>query len=219
MKKLLLSALAVCAFTFSNAQETETTETFGFAQGDIFVEGNLGFDSKNDKNTEEKSNGFNFNPKAGYFLSDDLAVGAELMVGSTKGKDIVIDGMVMASGNDVKTSNFGAGVFARYYFLELGKRFKVNTEFGIDFGSTKYDDGVDGTDDVKLNGINAGLGLGLNYFVKDNIAITFGLSDLVSFSSEKYDFDGAENVSEFNANLNVLNNFFTDAQFGLLFKF
>ena len=29
MKKLLLSALAVCAFTFSNAQETETTESEG----------------------------------------------------------------------------------------------------------------------------------------------------------------------------------------------
>lgn len=217
MKKLLLSALAVCAFTFSNAQETETTETsFGFAKGDIFVEGNVGFGSTNDKNNDAKTSSFDFNPKVGYLLSDKLAVGVELMVGSTKGEDIVIEGTTVASGNDAKVSNFGAGVFARYYFLELGKRFKVNTELGLGFGSTKYDDG---SDDIKKNGINAGLGLGLNYFVKDNIAITFGLSDLLSFSSEKYDVDGAENVTEFNANLNVMNNFFADAQFGLLFKF
>ena len=207
MKKLLLSALAVCAFTFSNAQETETTETFGFAQGDIFVEGNLGFDSTNNKNTETKTNGFDFNPKGGFFLSDDLAVGVELTVGSNKTE--------VAGTETSKTTNFGAGVFARYYFLELGKRFKTNVEFGVGFDSEK--NGV--TNAVTTSGVEANLGLGLNYFVKDNIAITFGLSDLLSYSSMKADTDGAKNVSEFNANLNVLNNFFTDAQFGLLFKF
>ena len=57
MKKLLLSALAVCAFTFSNAQETESTETsFGFAKGDIIVEGNVGFGSNSEKEEDYKEN-------------------------------------------------------------------------------------------------------------------------------------------------------------------
>lgn len=208
MKKLLLSALAVCAFTFSNAQETETTETsFGFAKGDIIVEGNVGFDSSNDKNSETKTNGFDFNPKAGYFMTDDLAVGIQLMVGSSKTE---VDG-----DETSKSSTIGAGVFARYYFLELGKRFKTNVEFGVGFDSEKW--GVDDT--VTYTDINVGLGLGLNYFVKDNIAITYGLSNLVGFTSSKSDVDGDKGSNGFNVNINEMNNFFGGAQFGLLFKF
>ena len=37
-------------------------KAFGFAKGDVIVEGNLGFSSTNDKNTEEKTNSFQFNP-------------------------------------------------------------------------------------------------------------------------------------------------------------
>ena len=205
MKKLLLSALAVCAFTFSNAQETET-ETFGFAHGDIFVEGNVMFNSSNDKNTEIKTNGVNFMPTAGYFINDDLAVGVNLNIGSNKSEQ---------AGTDTSDwSNFGAGVFARYYFLDLGKRFKTYGQFGVGFDSSK-----DGMADVKYTDINVGAGLGLNYFVKNNIAISVGLTDLIGFNSSKSDIDGDKGTTSFGMNLNEHNNFFSNATFGLLFKF
>lgn len=211
MKKLLFAA-ALVAFGFTaNAQEEQT---FGFAEGDVIVEGNLGFNSENDKNTEIETSAFEFNPKVGYFLSDDLAVGVQLMLDTDKETDGMAD-------TETKTTTFGAGVFARYYFLDLGKRFKTYGEFGVGFDSAKTEVEVPGVDvdDFKTNGIEAGLGLGLNYFVKENIAINFALTDVLSFRSDKADVDGAEAVTSFNGNLNVFNNFFQTAQFGLTWKF
>jgi len=185
MKKVLLSALAVFAFTFANAQE-EGEKSFGFAQGDIFIEGNLGFYSTNDKNTEVKTNGVNFNPKAGYFISEKLAIGLELMVGSDKEE---------VAGTDTgKSSNFGVGAFARYYFLDLGARFKTYAEAGLGMNSGKeeYFPG-----DAKYSGFGFGAGLGMQYFVTEKMAINFGLSDILSYSTNKW--DGAKAESEFNA--------------------
>lgn len=204
MKKVLLSAVALLAFGFANAQEE--AKAFGFAEGDIFVEGNLGFSSTNDKNTEVKTNSFSFNPKAGYFVTEKLAVGVELMTGSSKRE--------VAGNDDFKESNFGAGVFARYYFLDLGARFKTYAEAGLGIDSGK-EENFPG--DAKYSGFGAGFGLGMQYFVTSNVAINFGLSDVLSYSSSKW--DGAKNVSEFNANVNVFNNFFSAAQFGATYKF
>src|SRR5690554_3420151 len=121
MKKLILSAAAVFALTFANAQEE--TPTYGFSEGNFFVEGNIGFNSTNDKNTDTKTNSFNFNPKAGYFISDDLAVGLDLGFGSNKSE--------VSGTNVVENSVVGIGAFARYYFLDLGARFKTYGEFGV----------------------------------------------------------------------------------------
>lgn len=205
MKKLILCA-AIAAFGLSNvnAQEMETPE-FGFSQGNIFLEGNLGYTSTNNKNTEEKTSDFTFNPKAGYFIDENLALGVELNYFSAKEE---------VAGIDTEDfSAFGAGVFARYYFLDLGKRFKTFGEVGVGYAT-----GNDDLADFKVNGVNAGLSLGINYFMNENIAITFGLSDVLSYSTSKVDVEGAESYNEFNANINVFNNFFTTAQFGLLYK-
>ena len=85
MKKIILTVAAVLAFGFANAQDTEA-KAFGFSKGDVLVEGNLGFGSTNDKNTDEKTSSFEFNPKAGYFLTDKIAVGIDLGIGSDKKK-------------------------------------------------------------------------------------------------------------------------------------
>ena len=215
MKKvLLIAAVAVFGLSNVNAQDVETPE-FGFAQGDVFLEGNFRYSSNKDNNEPVTTNSaFVFTPKAGYFVTEDLAVGVQLGLASFKDKVEFED-----TSFEEKTSGFGAGVFARYYFLDLGKRFKTFGEFGVNLNGSTYDDGVDGTDDIKENGFGAGLGLGMNYFVTENIAITFGLSDILSYNSSKVDLDGAESESDFNANINVFNNFFATAQFGLLFKF
>jgi outer membrane protein len=204
MKKVLLSAVAIFAFAFANAQEATETPAFGFAKGDVIVEGNLGFNTTNDKNTEEKTNFFEFNPKAGYFLSDKLAVGVALAIGSDKAEN--------ALGDTDKNTNFDAGVFGRYYFLDLGARFKTYGEVGVDFLSGKT-----GLAEAKYTGLGAGAGLGINYFVTKNVAINFALTDILAYNSMKY--KDAEAVNEFTGNVNVFNNFFTTAKFGLTWKF
>lgn len=202
MKKLMFMA-AFAVFGLSNVNAQDQEPTYGFQQNDITIEGHLGYRSTNDKNMDSKTNGFWFNPKVGYFLSDDLVVGVEAFYDSETEK---------ISGTKIGDANvFGAGVFARYYFLDLGKRFKTYSELGLGYLTSK-----DKIDDFKVNGFGAGLNLGINYFVTDKVAITFGLADVLSYTSVKP--DGGKASSAFNANINVLNNFFETAQFGLLFK-
>lgn len=198
---MLIAAVAVFGLSNVNAQEVEPT--YGFEESGIILEGSLGFNSTKDKNTDTKTNGFSINPKIGYFLTDDFAIGVEGAFSSSTSE---------VAGTDITDDKtFGAGVFARYYFLDLGKRFKTYTELGLGYASIK-----DKINDAKADGFGAGLNLGINYFVTENIAISFGLADVLSYSSAKA--DGGEAVSGFNGNINVFNNFFDTAQFGLLFK-
>ncbi|MQP23752.1 outer membrane beta-barrel protein [Flavobacterium sp. LMO8] len=216
MKKVLLSAVALLAFGFANAQEEEA-KTFGFAKGDMFVEGNINFSTvKEDLGNgfEDTANSFNFNPKAGYFLTDKIALGVELGVGSSKLEES------SPGGSDESTSNnFGAGVFARYYFLDLGQRFKTYTEAGLGFGSRKWE--TNGVETQKDSNFGLGIDLGIQYFVTPKMAINFGLADVLSFQSGKSEFPGGgeTKTTELNGNFNVFNNFFSAAQFGLTYKF
>jgi outer membrane protein len=234
MKKLVLSA-AVALFAIAvNAQDEMSEKTFGFSEGDILVEGNFTYNSNTETFSdedgdifEEKESNFQFNPKVGYFISDKLVLGVELSVNSSKDEDtdFISDPNVVT---ETKDKSFGAGVFARYYFLELGKRFKTYTEFGLGFASgnteTTQSD-VDGPlSDFDTSGFGAGLGIGINYFVTENFAINFALSDVVAYTSVKGEnqLEGTSDEfkrNDFGVSANVFNNFFATAQFGLTFKF
>ncbi|WP_179008003.1 outer membrane beta-barrel protein [Winogradskyella forsetii] len=206
MKKLLFTA-AVAVLGFASVSAQEEAKTFGFSEGDIFLEGMIGFNSENDKNNEEKTSSFNISPKLGYFISEDLAIGGELSFMSSKEE--------FAGTDTADNSGFGVGAFARYYFLDLGERFKTYTEFGVGYASQN-----DKLNDFKVNAIGAGLDLGINYFVTEKIALSFGLKNVLSFTTAKADVDGAEAVSEFNLGFgDVANPFGGNAAFGILFKF
>src|SRR5690606_15571173 len=104
-----------------------------------------------------------------------------------------------------KNSELMLGAFGRYYFLDLGARFKTYAELGLGYTSGKV-----GVAEFEYSGFGIGAGLGINYFVTQNIAINFALTDVLSYSTAK--FDEGESVSEFNGNINVFNNFFETAQ-------
>ena len=111
MKKLLLSALALCAFTFSNAQEKTTVEDVKDIllsrpttnlKGQKTIGGAIGFD-KDEKGGVETTQ-FDIAPKIGYFLEDDIEIGASLGYSYTK-----------VNGN--KTDGFGVIPYARKYWM------------------------------------------------------------------------------------------------------
>lgn len=207
MKKLFIVAITALGFTFAAQAQDEAATIGGFEKGNVFVEGSLGFGSTNDKNSDEKSNEFNFTPKVGYLLSDDFALGAQLDFGSSKTE---------VGGTDTsKGSRYGVGVFGRYYFLDLGQRFKTYTELGFAYSSAENK-----ITDLKANGFGAGLDLGLNYFVKENIALTFTLDNVLGYSSSKLDVSGAKASSQLNFGIGEVNNpFGGTANFGILFVF
>lgn len=200
---------AVAGLTFaSQAQQ------FGFGKGDAIVEGNLGFSTKDNKNTELKTTNFNFAPKVGYFLTDKIAVGVNFNL-----KNSVEDKYTTNAEVETKTNAIGAGVFGRYYFLELGSRFKTYAELNADYTNSKSEVTAAGTTtkDPQTNAFGVNAGIGANYFLTDKIAVNFAFANVVGFNTSKV--KGAESINSFGANVNKFDNFFDAATFGLTFKF
>jgi len=205
MKKIILSVAAVFAFGFANAQEaTKEAGNGGFGKGDVFVSGSFGItsDKAYDMNTGDllKTNGFEIAPKVGYFVTENIAVGGKLGYGSAK---VEVEG----TPGENKVNDLTVGAFGRYYFTP-GSQFSLFGDLGVDYKTTNYD-----TMDVKRSGINAGLGLGMNYFVSSNFSLEAGLG-LLNYSSMKFDFDGAENETSFGFGANL-----TSISLGVNYKF
>jgi len=201
-RNVTLAAVAMSAMSFASAQESDPT--FGFSKGDVFVEGNMGFSSV--KETYETTRSFVFAPAAGHFIRKDLALGVRLVFIEEEEKEDIMNTILD------KRSAFSVGFFSRYYFLGMGKRLKTFTNVGVAIGSGKT-----GSPEVKHSSFGAGVGLGMNYFVTERIAINAGLADILAYTSVSP--NNGPSKSEFAINLNVFNNFSTQAQFGLTFKF
>lgn len=200
MKKILLSAVALMAFGFANAQEAATT---GFSEGDVFITGSVGFGSE--KTGDAKTNTFNFSPKAGYFVTSNIAVGVQL--GFTSGKDTV---ETPAGDVENKQTGLEVGAFGRYYFTPT-RNFSFFGQLSAGYVTNKTED--EGAPEYKENGINIGLAPGVSYFVSDHIAFeaTFGI---LGYRTLKPDVDGADSTNTFNLGAN-----FSDINFGMVYKF
>lgn len=200
MKKLILSAVAVFALTFANAQEGDSNG--GFTQGDLFATGSVGFNS--DKWYDAKGSNFYFRPEVGYFLTENIALGLGLDFGSAKN-----DGLDTYS-DAYKTNNFNAKVFGRYYFTPESQ-FSLFGQFGIGFGNVKMENGAGDETKVNTFGINAGLGA--NYFLTNNWALQAGWA-VLGYNSEKIDAPRAEAYNSFGLNIDL-----SAINFGVLYKF
>lgn len=196
MKKLLFTAaIAVLGFTSVNAQD-DTVTTGGFAEGDVYVSGSVGFD--NSKFADAKSNEFNFSPSVGYFISDNIALEANLLVGTSE------------DFSDDKTTTFGAGLGATYFFTPASQ-FSFTLGAGVSYANSKFE--PNGADEVKYDTFGFAIAPGLNYFVSDHFALRASVGAL-SYTSSKADFDGAEAQNDFGVNVDL-----SDINFGVTYKF
>src|SRR5690606_10601120 len=158
------------------------------------------------KNSEVTDTELNLTPKAAYFFTDKIAAGINLHAGVN-----VED----ACGDDdkEKANSKGVGLFERYYFLELGSRFKTYAEVNADYQNAKseYTSAGSTTENPAVNTFGIGGGIGANYFLTDKIAVNFALSNIIGFNTSKVDTDGAEAINSFGLNVNQYNNFFEAA--------
>jgi hypothetical protein len=169
MKKIILSALVCFALSTSYAQ---------FEQGRMMVGGSLQLSTNTDKNktgnttvTNGKSTSFALSPQFGYFVVDNLAVGAELSLGLSKFKDEDGD-------SESTSSSVSIGPFVRYYF-EPG--LFVQGAFGIGSAGTSSTFNNTRTE-TKYGLTEYSLAAGYAYFLNDNIAI----EPMVGFASNAY---------------------------------
>ena len=180
MKKVLLTAVAVLSLTFVNAQEEEKGTGAGFKSGDLFMSGALSIGSES--TGDVKSNGFEIEPKIGYFVNDNIAIGGKLGYASMKAEN--------GLGDTMDQSALSVGAFGRYYFTPAAQ-FSLFGEFGFDYST------VDNKlADFQANEIGLGLGLGLNYFVSDNWSIEATWAGL-GYTTNDNGGDGAEETTTF----------------------
>lgn len=187
MKRIFLAAIAVMGFTFANAQTT------GFSKGNTFISGALSISS--DKTGDAKSNGFEIEPKVGYFLTENIALGGKLGFRSDKFE------------NDSKDNAFTVGAFGRYYFTPASQ-FSVFGQLGLDYTGHKYKPG-----NGKSNELGAGLGLGLSYFLSNHFAIEATWAGL-NYSVNNNGGHGADKTNSF-----YLGSDLREVQFGVVYKF
>ncbi len=197
MKKLFIVAITALGFTFAAQAQDVTSANGGFENGDVFISGSVGFGSE--KTGDLSSNVFNIAPKVGFFVSENIAVGAQIGYTSYKNEN---------DGTDVlDTNEFSAGVFGRYYFTPMSQ-FSVFAELGVDLNS-----GKDKLNDSKYNGFGLDFAPGISYFVSNNFAIEASIG-VLGYSTSKPDFDGADSTNNFNLGLNL-----NDVLFGIVYKF
>lgn len=126
MKKLLLSLVAVSAFAFSTQAQTE--------KGRIMLGGGVGFNSTKVEGASKSDLRFNVIPSAGYFISDNFAIGTG--VGYNYNKQVSEKNL---------TQSFEVSPFGRYY-VGLSDQFKFFGQLSVPmaFGNVKNVDDVTG---------------------------------------------------------------------------
>ncbi len=155
MKKLLLF-ITVLFFGIStiNAQDDAS---YGYEAGDWVLGGGVTFGSMDMGGMETKMN--TIAPQAGYFLNDNSMIGVSLGLMSTD-----------VDGNKVSDTDFGIAYYN--YFMDLGDKTKV--WWAVGFGTTSGDSFADAQ-------TRLGSGIGMNYFVNENIIINFQVANILQY--------------------------------------
>ena len=192
-----MAAVAVFGFTNVNAQDENTTG--GFANGDLYVSGTVGFNSASQG--DAKANNLTFSPTVGYFISENIALEFNLLVGTAKEE---------FAGAEDKSTSFGGGLGATYFFTP-SSQFSFTLGAGVSYVNSKFEPAGGG--ELKNNTFAVAVAPGVNYFVSDCFALRASVGAL-SYASSKDDFDGAEAVNSFGLNLDL-----SDINFGVTYKF
>lgn len=181
MKKIILSAIAIMAFAFSNAQETR----FGVKGGlnlTTFAGGNY-YDAKS-------LVGFQVGGFAEIKIIERLSIQPEVLFSTQGAKfDGGIDGDF-----DSKLNYINVPVLAKFY---ITKQFTVEGGPQIGFLVSAKEEGDDVKDFYKSTDFGFNFGVGYNF--TDNLGVnlryTVGLSNVADYNAEDFDeyFDSPKN--------------------------
>lgn len=164
MKKVLLSVIALAAFTFTVTAQDGAASGGQTSEGKWLIEANTGFGAGHPAGTsigfssEDGYSSFNLGLEGGYFIMDDLAIKAGLGYGSDK-----VEGFEASS-------TFSYKIGAKYYVSGM---IPVQVDFN---GSSKKD--------VDDNPSYVGLQGGYAIFLGENVSIEPGLRYDMSLDDE-----------------------------------
>ena len=170
MKKIILSAIAIMAFAFTNAQETR----FG-------VKGGVNINNFSGDVDTESLVGFHVGGFAEIKIIERLAIQPEILYSSQGAKYNFL-------GDDVnlKLNYINVPVLAKFF---ITKQFTVEGGPQIGFLVSAKDDGDDAKDFYKST--DFGFNFGAGYSFTDNLAVnlryTVGLSNIADYDTDDVD--------------------------------
>lgn len=159
MKKvLLLVAVMVMISSLSKAQAKKGDILVGATSSLNFGSMSSSIEYDGESTDIGKTTEFSFSPGIGYFVVDGLALGLDINWETSINKP--------DEGDEVKTSQFLIGPFAKYYFGATNLKPFLESSFG--FGSGNNDE-----QDYNISGY--GLGGGVAVFLNEVVSLEFGL--------------------------------------------
>ena len=150
MKRIIITAFALCMFSATFAQTQKGNILVGADLAGLglnFQEGNTQFN-------------LNINPKAGWFIKDNLVIGPDLSIGLNTQKGAT-------------SLTYGVGAFGRKYFNDNATNLTRTTKWFLEANAGIYGTNLSGdnVEKTSTNGFGAGFGPGLAYFLTPNIAL------------------------------------------------
>ena len=149
--------------------------TSGYSQtssGTMMLGGTVEFSSRSyQSGSSSDAAGFTFAPSFGYFIVDNLAVGAVITLESSR--------LGTGAAKSVNSS-FGFGPFVRYYKFTSNEKFAFFGNADLSFSSGKYDPPSGNV--IRGNGIRFAVSPGATYFLNEHWAMELSFS-LFSISS------------------------------------
>lgn len=196
MKKILLSAVALFAFGFANAQSNESGTMHVNVMGG-FLTGTATDKSDEAGSTKFKSSvtGAQFAANFQYGLAESFSAGIGVEVGSSILTPKTIDFSDYGYSTNFTISTLKVNLSGRYYFLNDDKfnvyagpsigftTGKDNTAYGFDFGGDK----------TKFSGLNYGVNAGGNYYFTDVVGVILNIGyegNSLTSKQSGVDFDG-----------------------------
>jgi len=171
-------------------------------RGTVFVGGSgsysrQAYESNPDPNFsyELSTSSFNFNPKVGYFIADNITVGLGVNYSRSKSE---AKGTGINEPTDNKYHAFGMAPFGRYYKM-LGERAGFFGQLTVSFDSGKEKSGDFTT--RKNSSVGAGIAPGFVFFATPRIGIETTVGSLgYYFYKNKYYDSGQNNPTESTSN-------------------
>lgn len=164
-RSTIFFALFSMATFFADAQTTSGSMMLGGA----FRIYSQGQESNEDYDYSE----LEFSPSFGYFVTDNLAVGLNFGVSTTKQDN---------GATSQKNTSFGLGPFARYYKFTSNEQFAFFAQAGFNFGSGKTDSTPGG--ETKSSFVNFNISPGFAYFFNNHWAAELALAGFSVRSSD-----------------------------------
>lgn len=164
-KLLLLGGALLCVICSSFAQTSA---------GTFAISGNVGMSAsryRNDAN-ETKSTTYSFGPSLGYFVRDELMLGAYTDLSIARQN---------SDNSSWRQTNFGMGPFARYYKFTRNEQFAFFGEFGFGFAFGRNQS--NGGDPQKTSTYNMYLSPGFTWFPTPHWGVDLKMN-LLSFTSQ-----------------------------------